>query len=114
MVLWLGGRESIFLFSHTNEFCGNSKVAREPGLACGNPETSRWVCERTRPAREGSRGNRRVGKMEKVVKRRGVGVLVFAGEIFFWRYRVGSFQLGRRGDVWVWAWIFGAGGIGTG
>jgi hypothetical protein len=22
MVLWFGGRESIFLFSHTNEFCG--------------------------------------------------------------------------------------------
>ena len=28
-----GGRESIFLFSHTNEFCGKSKVAHEPVLA---------------------------------------------------------------------------------
>ena len=91
MVLWFGGRESIFLFSHTNEFCGNSKVAREPGLACGHLRTPRWVYERTHPAREGSKGNRRVGKMKKVVKRRGVGVLVFSVEIFFWRCRVASF-----------------------
>ena len=94
MVLWFGGRESIFLFSHTDEFCGNPKVAREPGLACGIPETPRWVYDRTRSAREGSRDHRRVGKMKKVVKRRGVGVLVFAGEIFFWRYRVASFRPG--------------------
>lgn len=34
MVLQSGGRESIFLFCHTIEFCGNSIVARESGLAC--------------------------------------------------------------------------------
>lgn len=28
-----GGRESIFLFSHTKSFCGKSKVAHEPVLA---------------------------------------------------------------------------------
>ena len=28
-----GGRESIFLFSHTNEFCGKSKVALERPVA---------------------------------------------------------------------------------
>jgi hypothetical protein len=33
MVLWFGGRESIFLFSHTNEFCGKEKVALKPSLA---------------------------------------------------------------------------------
>ena len=35
MVSPFSGRESIFSFSHTNEFCGTRKVAREPGLACG-------------------------------------------------------------------------------
>jgi hypothetical protein len=35
MVSPVSGRESIFSFSHTNEFCGTRKVAREPGLACG-------------------------------------------------------------------------------
>jgi hypothetical protein len=46
MVSPFGGRESIFLFSHTNEFCGTRKVAREPGLACGPQKVRRWVCER--------------------------------------------------------------------
>ena len=32
-VLWFSGRESIFSFSHTNEFCGKEKLARELGLA---------------------------------------------------------------------------------
>ena len=46
MVLWFGGRESIFLFSHTNEFCGKSKVAHEPGLACAPLKVRRRVYER--------------------------------------------------------------------
>jgi hypothetical protein len=46
MVWRFGGRESIFLFSHTNEFCGKSKVAREPGLACGTLKGPRRVYER--------------------------------------------------------------------
>jgi hypothetical protein len=48
MVLWFGGRESIFLFPHTNEFCGNQKVALEPGLACAPPKVRRWVYEKGR------------------------------------------------------------------
>jgi len=45
MVWWFGGRESIFLFSHTNEFCGKDFVALEPRLACAPPKVGRWVCE---------------------------------------------------------------------
>jgi hypothetical protein len=37
MVFLFGGRESISNFSHTNEFCGKSKVATEGGGA------KRWV-----------------------------------------------------------------------
>ncbi len=43
----LGGRESIFLFSHTNEFCGKSKVAHEPVLAWpwqGDPRRTYKSC----------------------------------------------------------------------
>ena len=43
-------------------------------------------------ARRGSRENHRVGKSKKVVKRRGVGVLVFAGENYLE-------VLGRREDL---------------
>ena len=45
IVRWFGGRESIFLFSHTNEFCGTNFVALEPGLACAPLKVSRRVCE---------------------------------------------------------------------
>jgi hypothetical protein len=45
MVSPFGGRESIFSFSHTNEFCGTREVAREPGLACGSQKVRRWVHE---------------------------------------------------------------------
>ncbi len=45
MVWRFGGRESIFLFSHTNEFCGKSKVAREPALARDPQKDPRWVYE---------------------------------------------------------------------
>ena len=62
MVLWCGGRESIFLFSHTNEFCGSQKVALEHGLACGSPKVGRWVCERHCPSGQESMKNSRVGK----------------------------------------------------
>jgi len=48
MVLWFGGRESIFLFSHTNEFCGKDFVALEPGLACAPLKVGRWVYEKGR------------------------------------------------------------------
>jgi hypothetical protein len=44
--LGFGGRESIFLFSHTNEFCGKSKVAHEPVLACAPLKVRRRVYER--------------------------------------------------------------------
>jgi len=44
--LWFGGRESIFLFSHTNEFCGKSKVAHEAVLAWAPLKVRRRVCER--------------------------------------------------------------------
>ena len=45
MVSPFSGRESIFSFSHTNEFCGTREVAREPGLACGSQKVRRWVHE---------------------------------------------------------------------
>ena len=83
MVPPFGGRESIFLFSHTNEFCGTRKVAREPGLACGSQRILRWVCERGDLAGRGPAQNRRVGKIKKVVNARGGGVLVLAGTNFF-------------------------------
>ncbi len=34
-VKWFGGRESIFLISHTNSFAEFGKVAHEAGVACG-------------------------------------------------------------------------------
>jgi hypothetical protein len=40
-----GGRESIFLFSHTNEFCGKSKVAPEPRVAGSGRRWGRWTHE---------------------------------------------------------------------
>ena len=83
MVSPFGGRESIFLFSHTNEFCGTRKVAREPGLACGLPKVHRWVCERGDPAGQGPAQNSRVGKIKKVVKTRGGAVLILAERFFF-------------------------------
>lgn len=46
LVRRLCGRESIFLFSHTNEFCGNSKVAPEAGVAWARLKDGRRVCER--------------------------------------------------------------------
>lgn len=46
-LVWpLCGRESIFLFSHTNEFCGKSKVALEAGVAWARLKRGRRVCER--------------------------------------------------------------------
>jgi hypothetical protein len=46
-LVWaLCGRESIFLFSHTNEFCGKSKVAPEAGVAWPGLKVGRRVCER--------------------------------------------------------------------
>jgi hypothetical protein len=46
-LVWpLCGRESIFLFSHTNEFCGKSKVAPEAGVAWFGLKVGRRVCER--------------------------------------------------------------------
>ena len=83
MVSPFGGRESIFLFSHTNEFCGTRKVAREPGLACDPQEVRRWVCEGRHLAGRGPAQNCRVGKTEKVVKTRGGAVLVLAERNFF-------------------------------
>ena len=50
MVARFGGRESIFLISHTNEFCGKSKVAREPVVACiglGGGRTTYEECPRS-------------------------------------------------------------------
>lgn len=47
VLVWpLCGRESIFLFSHTNEFCGKSKVAPEAGVAWIGLKVGRRVCER--------------------------------------------------------------------
>ena len=83
MVSPFGGRESIFLFCHTNEFCGTRKVAREPGLACGSQKVRRWVCEGSDLAGRGPDQNCRVGKMEKVVNTRAGAVLVLAERIFF-------------------------------
>jgi hypothetical protein len=40
-----GGRESIFLISHTNEFCGKSKVARELTVACKRVNVGRCISE---------------------------------------------------------------------
>ena len=48
MVLWFGGRESIFLLSHTNQFCGKSGVDRELPLACAPLKDPRWVYEKGR------------------------------------------------------------------
>lgn len=46
-LVWaLCGRESIFLFSHTNEFCGKSKVALEARVAWAGLKRGRRVCER--------------------------------------------------------------------
>jgi hypothetical protein len=42
----LYGRESIFLFSHTNEFCGKSKLALEARVAWIWLKWGRWVCEK--------------------------------------------------------------------
>jgi hypothetical protein len=42
----LCGRESIFLFPHTNEFCGKKKLALEPPVAEPRPKQGRWVGER--------------------------------------------------------------------
>lgn len=75
-----GGRESIFLFSHTNEFCGKSKVAHEPELASPALKAARQVYERTTATRRGSAANPRVGKIKKVVKRRGVCHASLVGE----------------------------------
>ena len=83
MVSRFGGRESIFLFSHTNEFCGTQKVAREPGLACDPQKVRRWVCEGRDLAGRGPAQNCRVGKIKKVVKTRGGAVLILAERNFF-------------------------------
>ena len=91
MVSPFGGRESIFLFSHTNEFCGTRKVAREPGLACGPQKVRRWVCEGRDLAGRGPDQDCRVGKMEKVVNTRAGAVLVLAERFFF-------FQKASTGD----------------
>jgi hypothetical protein len=56
MVLRSGGRESIFLFCRTIEFCGNSKVARESGVACVRLEHCRWTYEREKSGRAGAHG----------------------------------------------------------
>jgi hypothetical protein len=59
LVSRLCGRESIFLFSHTNEFCGNSKVALEAGVAWSRLKWGRRVCEKGANAS-------RLGKRESV------------------------------------------------
>jgi hypothetical protein len=41
MVYWFGGRESIFCFSHTNEFCGTHLLATEPAVACNAAKAAR-------------------------------------------------------------------------
>ena len=56
MVWGLYGRESIFLFSHTNEFCGKHLLAHEPVLAWAPLKDPRWVCER---GTRGARGDRK-------------------------------------------------------
>lgn len=71
MVWASGGRESIFLISHTNEFCGSRKVACEPVLACSGLKDSRRAYKR---AGRGPRAVCRVGKFRIVVKRRGDSV----------------------------------------
>lgn len=67
----LTGRESIFLFPHTNEFCGKWKVAGEPGLACGLLEALRRVYERDAVPGRGPTASCRVGKSRIVVSGRG-------------------------------------------
>jgi hypothetical protein len=52
LVAALCGRESIFLFSHTNEFCGKSKVAPEPRVAWSGLKWGRRVCERGQPRKQ--------------------------------------------------------------
>ncbi len=54
----LGGRESIFLFPRTNEFCGRRKVAREPGVAWPRRRRRRCACE---AGGSGDRSGRRRG-----------------------------------------------------
>jgi len=49
-------------------------------------------------ARPGPNARPRVGKSKKVVKRRGVGVLVFREEIFLEESRVGALERERRGQ----------------
>jgi hypothetical protein len=39
-------RESTFIKSHTNEFCGKKKCADEPDVAEIPPKIGRWVYER--------------------------------------------------------------------
>ncbi len=46
------GRESIFLFSHTNEFCGKWKVAPEARVAWIGLKVGRRVCERGQPRKQ--------------------------------------------------------------
>jgi hypothetical protein len=53
MVSRLSGRESIFLISHTNEFCGKSKVAREAVEACMRQEDGRTTYEECPPCWQG-------------------------------------------------------------
>ena len=54
MVWGLYGRESIFLFSHTSEFCGKHLLAHEPVLAWGPQKDPRWVYERGPEGPEGT------------------------------------------------------------
>ena len=68
-------------------------MAREPRLACGALKVRRWVYEGGVLARPGPAPHPRVGKSEKVVKRRGGAVLVLVGEFFFRGSRVGGLDL---------------------
>jgi hypothetical protein len=80
------------------DFCGNSKVAPESCLACVQLEHRRSTYKREYPARPGPTDNCRVGKSKKVVKRRGVGVLVCVRESCL---KVQGSQ-GRLGQIWSW------------
>jgi hypothetical protein len=44
-------RESIFIKSHTSEFCGKKKYTHEPDVADLPPQIARWVYERGNPGR---------------------------------------------------------------
>ncbi len=46
VVWWCGGRESIFLISHTNSFAEFGKVAHETGVACEGQEAVRRSYEK--------------------------------------------------------------------